>query len=457
MSFWAWKASESEAFQAQNGMAGPFRGHRGPLVSSGEMSGQPYPRFDSRKEIVFVRHAESQSNLDGIWNGRTDGDLSANGENSLEPLGRRLSTWEFDAVISSPLSRTRKTAESFSDEVEIDDDFIEIDLGIWEGMAFAEVQSTYGDMLRQAIDDKVTPMGETGESLTQASERALGAVDGLFDRMSDGQRVAVVTHGGFMQSVLHRHLAGDGRRVHAFTANTGITRVVEQFGRPRLASFNDTGHLGPRPVVISDHLASGDPVLTLIRHGQTRANVEGRWQGQGDWDLDDVGSRQADLLGDWYGRFPTVYTSPLKRATSTAQRVAQNGVHPIEDLMEINMGEWEGLTTPEITERWPDVMRTIYQEGVDLPRGNTGETWSELAVRVAAALAELEHNTEAPTLAVAHGGAIRAYISSLTKTTDTHAESFMTPSNTSVTHVALTESGPQILDYAVATHLESLQ
>ena len=96
-------------------------------------------------------------------------------------------------------------------------------------------------------------------------------------------------------------------------------------------------------------------------------------------------------------------------------------------------------------------------KGVDLPRGGTGESWEQLTVRISAALAKLEHAESGPTLAVAHGGAIRSYISSLTKTTDTHSESFFTPANTSVTHVALGERGPEILDYSVATHLEDMQ
>lgn len=421
------------------------------------MSAQPYPRNPSRKEIVFIRHAESEANKEGYWNGRTDGALSEDGEASLDPLGKRLASWELDAVISSPLTRARRTAEAFSDDVEIDEELIEIDLGRWEGMLFTEVQERHGEELEEAIRTKTLPMGATGESLEQATRRAIGAVSRIFDRMAENQRVAVVTHGGFMQSVLHRHMPGDGRRVHAFTANTGITRVVEQFGSPRLASFNDVGHLGPRPAVLDAYLDSGDRVLTLIRHGQTQANVEGRWQGRGDWDLDDVGHRQAEALGEWYGRHPTVYTSPLKRATSTAKRVALNGSVSVDDLMEIHMGEWEGLTTDEILERWPEDMETIYRHGVDLPRGGSGETWAQLAERVGLAIAGLDHDPRGHTVAVAHGGAIRAYVSSLTKTTDVHSESLFTPANTSVTHIALTKRGPEILDYSVSTHLESMQ
>jgi broad specificity phosphatase PhoE len=257
--------------------------------------------------------------------------------------------------------------------------------------------------------------------------------------------------------VIHRHLAGDGRRVHAFTSNTGITRIIHQFGRARLASFNDTGHLGPRPPAVDAHLAVGDKVITLIRHGQTKANVERRWQGRGDWDLDGIGLRQAEALGEWYGRHPTVYTSPLKRAASTAQHVALNGVVSIDDFMEIHMGEWEGMTTEEIAKKWANDMEKIYRDGIDLPRGTSGETWAQLTQRFSAAVAALKHGDSGPTVAVAHGGAIRAYISSLTKTIDTHSESLFTPANTSLTHVAVTEHGPEILDYSVSTHLESLQ
>jgi broad specificity phosphatase PhoE len=421
------------------------------------MSSQPYPPVDSRKEIVFIRHAESQANLDGVWNGRTDGPLSEGGEASLESLGRRLSKWEFDAVISSPLSRARKTAESVPGEVHIDEDVTEIDLGKWEGMLYTEVEEKHGDELREAITTRETPMGVTGETLNQAGRRAIGAVDRIFERMSDNERVAVVTHGGFLQAVLHRHLAGDGRRVHAFTANTGITRIIHQFGRTRLASFNDTGHLGPRSAIVEAYLTAGHNVLTLIRHGQTRANVERRWQGRGDWDLDDLGRRQAEALGQWYGRHPTVYTSPLKRAATTANHVALNGVVSVDDFMEIHMGEWEGMTTEEISKRWAVDMEKIYRDGVDLPRGTTGETWAQLTQRFSAALAAIEHAADGVTLAVAHGGAIRSYISSLTKTNDTYSESLFTPANTSLTHVAITDGGPEILDYSVCAHTESLQ
>lgn len=417
----------------------------------------PFRPNVSTREIVFVRHAESQANADGMWNGRTDGPLSANGEASLEPLGKRLSNWHFDRVISSPLARTRLTAGSFSDDAELDEHFVELDMGEWEGRYADEVREELADELKIAVSDRTYKWGKTGESLSDLDHRATTAVDRLFHELEDGQRAAVVTHGGLLQAVLHRHMAGHGRRAHSFSLNTAITRIIRQFGRPRLTSFNDTAHLGPRSFLVGHALGEGRPVLALVRHGQTRANEQGRWQGQGDWGLNEEGLTQAGGLADWYGRWPTVYASPLRRASQTAEAVATNGVVHHDGLKEINMGKWDGMTTEEIDRTYPGELETVYQHGLDKRRGDTGESWAEMAQRFTNAIDDLDHPPGEPTVVVAHGGAIRSYISSLTKTRDTHSESFFTPANTSVTHVDLKSEGPEILDYSVAPHLERIR
>ncbi|HUF94843.1 MAG TPA: histidine phosphatase family protein [Acidimicrobiia bacterium] len=409
------------------------------------------------KTISFIRHAESAANRVGIWNGRSDGPLSEEGHAQLRALGARLADTRFDLVVSSPLERARRTAAVFSDEVEIDAEFIEIDLGRWDGWTSEEVQSQDGAALRAAVTDRTSPMGATGESLNEAGQRVLNAVDKLVALMPDDSTAAVVTHGGLLQTVLHQFLPGDTHRVHSFVDNTSITTVKVFDEYSRLASFNDTGHLGPRSSQVAEFLAAGQAVVSLIRHGQTKANVEQRWQGQGDWDLDETGYLQAEALGTYYGRWGSVFSSPLQRARNTAGFVSAAAPVVVDDLKEVNMGDWEGLTTTEIAARWPDVLERIYQKGIDLKRGTTGESWAELTARVRSALETIEPAIGEPTVVVAHGGAIRAYISSLTASNDTYAESLYTPPNTSISHVAFTDRGPLILDYGVATHLEGLQ
>jgi len=93
--------------------------------------------------------------------------------------------------------------------------------------------------------------------------------------------------------------------------------------------------------------------LFLIRHGQTLWNVEERCQGFSDIELDEVGIRQAQAIARALRPEPleAVYSSPLRRALVTAQYVAApHGLEVVTDagLMEINQGEFEGLTMPEL-------------------------------------------------------------------------------------------------------------
>ncbi len=407
-------------------------------------------------EITFIRHAESTANVDRVFSGRTDHGLSEAGDASLKHLGERLADLRFDLVVSSPLQRARATAESFAEQYEMDGAFLEIDVGQLDGMKFEELRGEAGKRFRRSLSDPTVPVGETGESLRQVSERALAAVDGLAERLGEEGSAAVVTHGGVLGTILHRHLAGKDSRPHAFVENASLNRITWTWGRPRLATFNDTGHFGPHSKTVGRHLEAGEPVVALVRHGRTQANVERRWQGQGDWGLDELGVAQAAALSEWYGRHPTVYSSPLLRAAQTAEQVASNGVVKVEDLKELSMGDWEGLTSEQIMDGWPGRMETIYRDGVDLKRGETGESWGELTARFRGAVHDLTPDQTGVTVVVAHGGAIRSYVSSLTSVRETHAEALFTPPNASVTHVALTKDGPLLLDYAVAPHLETL-
>lgn len=104
---------------------------------------------------------------------------------------------------------------------------------------------------------------------------------------------------------------------------------------------------------------TGTPVrILLARHGETVFNVEGRWQGQSDSKLTKRGVAQAEQLGLALRSEPisAVYSSDLGRSMETARRVAEgHGLEITADprLREIDVGEWTGLTRPEIEQRYP--------------------------------------------------------------------------------------------------------
>jgi broad specificity phosphatase PhoE len=104
--------------------------------------------------------------------------------------------------------------------------------------------------------------------------------------------------------------------------------------------------------------------LLLVRHGQSTWNALGRWQGQADPPLSELGERQAAAaarrLGD--GAAPPVarvVTSDLVRARRTAEVIAAAlgvGLEVEPRLRERHAGEWTGLTRAEIDEGWPGAL-----------------------------------------------------------------------------------------------------
>ena len=98
--------------------------------------------------------------------------------------------------------------------------------------------------------------------------------------------------------------------------------------------------------------------LVLVRHGETQWSRSGRHTGRTDVALTELGQRQADALGLMLrGRsFAAVLVSPLQRATETLRRASLDAarVRVLEELVEWDYGDYEGLTTEEIRRSVPD-------------------------------------------------------------------------------------------------------
>lgn len=94
-------------------------------------------------------------------------------------------------------------------------------------------------------------------------------------------------------------------------------------------------------------------IVYVARHGETTWNREGRYQGQRESDLSELGWRQENALADALGQRPVqaIVTSPLRRCRETASGLAEAlDVEPIVDdrLMEIAHGTWEGRLRDDV-------------------------------------------------------------------------------------------------------------
>lgn len=124
--------------------------------------------------------------------------------------------------------------------------------------------------------------------------------------------------------------------------------------------------------------------LVLIRHGATAHSAERRFSGRNDLPLDGVGEQQAAALATRdYGDVAAIVSSPLRRATQTAEVIAARharGVEIVADLVETDFGKWEGLTFAEARAADPAALDTWLASPDAAPPG--GESFAAVARRV---------------------------------------------------------------------------
>ena len=145
--------------------------------------------------------------------------------------------------------------------------------------------------------------------------------------------------------------------------------------------------------------------ILLVRHGQSEWNAQGRWQGQADIDLSDLGRRQARAATASLGSFSLIASSTLSRAAETAFIISNElgigPIVPVPELIERSAGEWSGMTRSDIEREYPGYL-------AEDKRPPSYEHDPELWVRVEAGLQSvakmLVPGDEA--LVVAHGGII---------------------------------------------------
>ncbi len=125
--------------------------------------------------------------------------------------------------------------------------------------------------------------------------------------------------------------------------------------------------------------------LILIRHGETDWNRSGRCQGIADIVLNENGKQQArelaNSLKDY--KITAIYSSHLKRALETAEHIAEHhdlDVRIERDLHEMNQGDLEGLSFPDIRDRYADVLQK-WRESPETLRLPNGESLIEVQDR----------------------------------------------------------------------------
>lgn len=200
--------------------------------------------------IYLVRHCEAMGNLKKTFQGRTDTDISEDGERQLKYLKDRFLNIKIDKVISSPLIRAYKTAAATVENKNLsiikDERFAELDVGIIEGMALEDIFKEHPWFI-DGWDN--TPQGLSfpeGESMQNLYDRVWNGISDIAkDPENEGKAILISSHGCAIRNIICRVMFGDITKL-AYTPwsiNTAVSLIVFEDGEARLEFANDASHL----------------------------------------------------------------------------------------------------------------------------------------------------------------------------------------------------------------------
>jgi len=415
----------------------------------------PHLESPLAKTVTLIRHAETNANRVGRWQGSADSGISPHGEEQLLALANRRNGDRPDVLVASDLPRTMRTALVLGDPTP-NAAFREFGVGDWEGLTTAEISDRFPGQIEAFFrGEDVAPGG--GELMSDFGERVISAFSELTASLGDDESATVVTHGGVIWAIMG-HVIGrdDGPSKMIPSHNTASTVIrMGDDGEQQVQIFNDASHLQSVPTQFGPQ----GTTVSLFRHGQSEGNVSGRWQGRTDSPLTPVGRQQVQTASTTAPEMQALFTSPLGRTVETATIIGDAiGIDPQgeDGLIEMSFGSWENLTMDEAATDDPELFETIYERGQDMPRGRDGESFAEAGERIHTTVESLAAQTAHDHIgAVSHGAAIRAYVTNVVGLSFATRDRFPIPRNSSMSQVRQTLSGPVLAAYNVAPHLDN--
>jgi probable phosphoglycerate mutase len=199
-------------------------------------------------ELIFIRHGETQWNIEGRVMGQLDSPLSRRGEKQALAIARRLSRIQIAALYSSDLGRALQTANAIANKfniaVRLDKSLRERNMGVFQGLTREEKKAQYAQVWKEskAIGaDYIIPGG--GESLNQRLARSIEVMNRLADDHPN-ETIVVVSHDGILRGFLGHILGLDvSSETRIVRANASYNSFLKEDGQWRLKVWGDTSHL----------------------------------------------------------------------------------------------------------------------------------------------------------------------------------------------------------------------
>tara|TARA_Y100001970_G_C14257571_1_gene876653 strand:+ start:8801 stop:9424 length:624 start_codon:yes stop_codon:yes gene_type:complete len=202
---------------------------------------------------IIVRHAESNWNKKGIFQGQKNPKLSSNGLIQASKIHLALKGIRVDYIYSSDLERAKNTAQILNSKlnlpIEMTENIREIGFGQWEGLKRNEVQDKYPHEFYQWIrNGLILEKIQGAETLNNVTTRLTQFIADVKLRHTDDKNIVVVSHGGTIR-ILAKMLLGLSieQPISMSTNNTGISiiesSITNNDSRPTLHHWNQIHHL----------------------------------------------------------------------------------------------------------------------------------------------------------------------------------------------------------------------
>ena len=203
--------------------------------------------------LLIVRHGETTWNREGRYQGRTDVPLSEEGIAQARALGKRLAGLPIAIALSSPLARTRHTAEAILGDravpLETEAGLIEISHGQWEGQLASDVEHSHAEMFGtwRTRPDRHVPAGPDAETLGDVEERAWPVLVRTCARLGPDETALIVAHDAVNRVLLCRVLGLPLTRIWMFRQSPAALNVLagSSLAELQVVRLNDAEHVAP--------------------------------------------------------------------------------------------------------------------------------------------------------------------------------------------------------------------
>ncbi|HIQ48121.1 MAG TPA: histidine phosphatase family protein [Aquifex aeolicus] len=200
-------------------------------------------------KLIVVRHAESQWNPIGRYQGLLDPDLTERGVEQAKKLAQVLKKENINALFSSPLKRTFRTAQIIGEEIGLEpikeEKIIEIDHGVWSGLLVDEVKEKFPKDFELWLKEPHKVKFPEGESLLDVFKRIKDFLEFLLENYNE-KTVAIVSHTVPIRCLYCAVLDIDLSKFWSFGCDNASYSVVylDTEGRNVIQKLNITCHLG---------------------------------------------------------------------------------------------------------------------------------------------------------------------------------------------------------------------